>query len=63
MVQFWKPTAAVISAGVNNSYGHPNAAVLDRLEANNTEVFRTDLQGEIQMRVREQAIIVRYKLR
>ncbi|ULO10252.1 ComEC/Rec2 family competence protein [Paenibacillus sp. 19GGS1-52] len=62
-LKFWMPTAAVISAGVNNSYGHPNSAVLDRLEANNTAIFRTDLQGEIQMRVREQAITVRYKLR
>lgn len=62
-LQFWKPTAAVISAGVNNSYGHPNGAVLDRLEANNTAVFRTDLQGEIQMRVRENGITVRHKLR
>ncbi|WP_338116032.1 ComEC/Rec2 family competence protein [Paenibacillus monticola] len=62
-LQFWTPTAAVISAGVNNSYGHPNGAVLDRLKATNTAVFRTDLQGEIQMGVREQAITVRYKLR
>lgn len=61
-LQFWNPTAAVISAGVNNMYGHPNAAVLERLASSNIAVFRTDLQGEIQMRVRADGIDVRHKL-
>ncbi|MBT2288176.1 ComEC/Rec2 family competence protein [Paenibacillus albidus] len=59
---FWKPRAAVISAGVNNLYGHPNAEVLDRLEAGSSQVFRTDRQGEIQMKVKEEGIEVRCKL-
>ena len=61
-LQFWNPVTAVISAGVNNLYGHPNAAVLERLTANHIAVFRTDRQGEIQMRVREDGIDVRHKL-
>lgn len=48
---FWKPGAAVISAGVNNLYGHPHGVVLDRLADANTEIYRTDQQGEIQLRV------------
>ncbi|MHA6530414.1 ComEC/Rec2 family competence protein [Paenibacillus sp. BAC0078] len=61
-LDFWNPSAAVISAGVNNLYGHPNAEVLDRLAAGRTAVYRTDLHGEIQMKVRQEGITVRYKL-
>jgi competence protein ComEC len=42
-----KPTAAVISAGEWNRYGHPAQAVLDRLKAAGVKLYRTDLQGEI----------------
>ena len=42
-----KPEVAIISCGEWNRYGHPAQAVLDRLKAVNTKVFRTDLQGEI----------------
>lgn len=61
-LQFWHPAAAVISAGVNNLYGHPKAEVLERLKANQAAIYRTDQQGEIQMRVRADGIIVRHKL-
>ncbi|ETT58960.1 DNA internalization-related competence protein ComEC/Rec2 [Paenibacillus sp. FSL R7-277] len=59
---FWMPGAAVISAGVNNMYGHPNGGVLDRLADANTEIYRTDQQGEIQLRVGKGGINVRHKL-
>ncbi|WP_342547250.1 ComEC/Rec2 family competence protein [Paenibacillus sp. FSL P2-0089] len=59
---FWKPGAAVISAGVNNLYGHPHGVVLDRLADANTEIYRTDQQGEIQLRVGKGGINVRHKL-
>ncbi|NJJ40962.1 DNA internalization-related competence protein ComEC/Rec2 [Paenibacillus apii] len=61
-LEFWKPRAAVISAGVNNLYGHPNGEVLERLSAARTTVFRTDQHGEIQMRVLPEGISVRHKL-
>ncbi|WP_339319316.1 ComEC/Rec2 family competence protein [Paenibacillus sp. FSL R10-2734] len=61
-LEFWQPAAAVISAGVNNLYGHPNAEVLERLQDSRAVIFRTDQQGEIQMRVRAEGIAVRYKL-
>lgn len=61
-LKFWQPSAAVISAGVNNLYGHPKAEVLERLEANRAKIFRTDQQGEIQMRVRKEGVELRYKL-
>jgi competence protein ComEC len=42
-----RPAFALISAGLDNSYGHPNRDVLDRLADHHTEVFRTDRQGLI----------------
>lgn len=42
-----EPKYAVISCGLGNSYGHPTDEVLTRLEKNNIEVYRTDLQGTI----------------
>ena len=38
---------AVISAGVNNSYGHPHKETLKRLEAVNADVYCTAFSGEI----------------
>ena len=39
------PSIAVISAGFDNSFGHPHPDVLGRLEERNTTVLRTDLDG------------------
>ncbi|OZB91634.1 DNA internalization-related competence protein ComEC/Rec2 [Paenibacillus sp. XY044] len=58
----WKPAAAVISAGVNNLYGHPHADVLQRISEEGAAVYRTDLQGEIQFSVKTGEIRVRTKL-
>ena len=44
------PAAAVVSAGLDNQYGHPAPAVLGRLETfvGEQNVYRTDLQGTIE---------------
>ncbi len=39
------PRDAVISVGAHNTFGHPRAEVLERLEAAHIATFRTDLQG------------------
>ncbi|PQP85255.1 competence protein ComEC [Paenibacillus sp. PCH8] len=61
-LQYWNAKTAVISAGVNNTYGHPNPGVMERLEATGSEIYRTDQMGEVQMRVKDGKIDVRYKL-
>lgn len=43
----WKPKHAVISVGLNNSYGHPAPAVVERLEAQEMDIWRTDRDGEV----------------
>lgn len=42
------PVYAVISCGQDNSYGHPHAEVLARLEKEDVQIFRTDTMGTIQ---------------
>ncbi|GAA0412460.1 ComEC/Rec2 family competence protein [Paenibacillus motobuensis] len=44
-----KPKYAVIQVGADNSYGHPKQAILDRLAKQKVEVYRNDLQGNIEI--------------
>lgn len=41
------PEYAVISCGSGNSYGHPDKDTMDKLQAMEIQVYRTDLQGTI----------------
>ena len=41
------PDYAVISVGADNSYNHPNGAIITRLESLDAEVYRTDNNGSI----------------
>ncbi len=38
---------AVISCGVNNTYGHPEAQTIEALKSAEMEIYRTDTQGTI----------------
>lgn len=57
-----KPIVSVISAGKSNSYGHPNQEVVERLERAGTLIYRTDLHGGIQMKVKGGQLWSRKKL-
>jgi competence protein ComEC len=39
------PVFAIVSVGLDNSYGHPNREVLERLGEHHAEVWRTDESG------------------
>jgi len=45
-----RPSFAVVSAGFENSYGHPNRDVLERLRQHGAAVLRTDLDGLVTIR-------------
>jgi competence protein ComEC len=46
------PTAAVLSCGRNNVYGHPHPPTLDRLRSVGVPVSRTDESGMVTVRIR-----------
>jgi len=47
LLKLTSPEYVFISAGQNNRYGHPNQAVLERLEEYGCTVYRTDQQGTL----------------
>ena len=44
------PKYSIISVGKNNRYGHPNKEVLDNL--NNSRIYRTDINGSISFKIK-----------
>jgi len=44
-----QPKFAVISAGADNQFGHPNGMTLKRLEKIGAEILRTDEDGDVKM--------------
>ena len=47
------PEAAVISVG-KNSFGHPSLRVIKRLERLGVEVYRTDVEGDVVFKIKNQ---------
>lgn len=54
-----RPTAAVISCGVRNRFGHPHPATLASLERASVEVYRTDRDGSVVVTTDGRALDVR----
>lgn len=54
-----QPRFAAVSVGEDNPYGHPNSATLQRYEARNIHVFRTDIDGAITASTDGNTLIVR----
>lgn len=52
-----KPDYALISVGSNNRYDHPNLDVLERLEHNQIQTFRTDYHGSIHFKFSDSVLL------
>lgn len=48
-----RPEVGIISVGAGNRFGHPSAEALDRMTLAGMTLFRTDLHGNILIRVHE----------
>lgn len=53
---FVTPDISVISVGQENNYGHPSRRVIKRLERTGSEIWRTDLHGDVILQVYEDKI-------
>lgn len=51
-----KASFSVIEVGADNQFGHPHAATLDLLKANNVQIFRTDRDGTIRFTMTKEGI-------
>lgn len=54
-----EPAVAVVSAGAENRYGHPNPGTLERLAARGARVLRTDTDGTVEITIEPGRIRVR----
>jgi len=50
LLEAWTPQVAVLSCGRGNRFGHPATEVIARLERRGVRVYRTDREGEIEVR-------------
>lgn len=48
----------LLEFGEDNKFGHPSDIVLKRLESINCKIYRTDLNGEICVKIKNKIIIV-----
>jgi competence protein ComEC len=49
LVEALQPRIAVVSVGADNDYGHPSPDTLARLASAGAQVFRTDLDGSVEI--------------
>ena len=50
-IKLVNPKISLIGVGKNNKFGHPNEQVLKILKQINSKIYRTDLNGEIILKV------------
>lgn len=58
LIDALRPKISLISVGEGNRYGHPNQVTLDYLNSAEAMVFRTDEQGDVVCRLRQDGIEV-----
>ena len=56
------PKFAVISCGINNTYGHPHEEVLNRLYNRNVKTFITKNKGEVRFTISKDSLTVETKI-
>lgn len=57
-LQVIKPKIALIGVGESNKFGHPSQEVLNRLEECKIKIYRTDLLGEIYIKINKKGKIM-----
>ena len=58
LIEELKPDLSLISAGKNNSYGHPTKRTLGLLKATGSVIYRTDELGSIAIASRDRSLVL-----
>ena len=53
------PEIALIGLGEDNKFGHPNEQVIERLKELNCKIYRTDINGEIEINITDNKRIIK----
>lgn len=56
-IELVQPQICVIGVGKNNKFGHPNNEVIERLQNLNCKIYRTDVNGEITIKVDKKIMV------
>lgn len=59
LLDAWQPQVALVSAGRGNTFGHPTAEVIGRLESVGAAIYRTDRHGQITLDTDGRSVRVR----
>lgn len=51
------PKISLIGVGINNKFGHPNIKTIESLQRYGSKIYRTDLNGEITIKVTKNGVI------
>lgn len=57
-LQMVSPQLSLISCGKKNWYGHPHKELIERLEAENSKVFRTDQSGAVSVQIKKDRLSI-----
>lgn len=55
-LEYSKPKLALIGVGKDNKFGHPHLEVIKRLENMRVKIYRTDLNGEIEILIKDKEL-------
>ena len=58
MLQTLKPEVSLISVGERNRYGHPHPTTLSLLEECNSQVYRSDVHGDVVCKFEPEKIVI-----
>lgn len=57
-LQMVSPQLSLISCGKKNWYGHPHKELIERLEEENSEIFRTDQSGAVSVQIKKDRLSI-----
>lgn len=62
-VEAVNPKYALIGVGENNKFGHPSDSTIKSLKNKKIKIYRTDIMGEISIKITNNKIKIKKKLR
>ena len=62
-LKYITPEYTVISCGAGNSYGHPHEEVVSSLEKVDSEIYRTDEDGDVTFYINDKKLFIETEIK